>query len=214
MLEFPLLLLLLKGEIMKIFKLYSNVLSLIFLILIASVFYFFTEVPRELLAIIVSPFFTLVVFLIIEERKTKWNARYDAFKTLYANRGNIVNDKTINCLNSIDILFIDDKNVRTCWNNLYATFNKATEINALILGATNEAQSSELLALRENNQKNMVTGLIELLMSMSVVLGLNKDITYRNLSEFYNPVGLSEGKAKAELDYYQKGAKFFQEYKP
>lgn len=197
-------------------KKHSNKIYLLIIIFIAVILYFIDKNLLSLIAIILAPFTTLVVYSMVEENNAKWHARYDAFKTLYANRGNIVNDKTINCLNSIDILFIDDKNVKDCWKNLYETFNKATEIEAQILGATNENQLKELLAIKDTNQGNMKTGLVELLMAMSIVLGLNKDITYRNISEFYIPVGFTERKVKndAELNYYESGAKFFKEYKP
>lgn len=194
--------------------LYGIILGI--LILFAILMYNFTPLDKEFLGLVISPFTTLLIFLILEDHKVKWNSKYEAFKTLYANRGKIINDKTINCLNSIDILFIDDKKVRGCWKKLYETFNKGTEIKVLKTNAANEKHLQEILELENKNFNNMQIGLVELLMSMSIALGLNKDISYSNLSEFYDPAGFSERKAKddAELNYYQTGAKFFQEYKP
>jgi len=165
---------------------------LVLLIIITAIIYKFTHIKPELLGLIVSPLFTLSVLAILEERKAKWNAKYDAFLSIYANRGNLINYEVVRKLNCIDITFIDDPAVRNCWKNLCNGFNNP---NSTFL--SNEAKK------------------IELLNAMAISLGLNKDIEYSDIANTYYPNGLGEfdelfkNKNNAELEFYQTGKEYF-----
>lgn len=86
-----------------------NVFILILLILITVLLYKFANLRLDLIALIFSPLFTFSILPIVEEYKSKWNTKYETFKFLYANRGNIVNYNVVQHLNLIDIVFINDK---------------------------------------------------------------------------------------------------------
>ncbi len=169
-----------------------NIFWLIGLIIVSLLIYKVMHIKAELLAIIVSPLFTLSILSILEERKAKWNSRYETFKTLYANRGSLLNYDVVRYLNIIDIAFIDDLKVRECWKNLYGELR------------------------RENSSfTDQQPKIIELLNAMAEALGLNKNISYSDISNAYYPKGLVDfdesikNKNNLESKYYESGAHFF-----
>lgn len=170
-----------------------SVFWLVALIIISLIIYKVTHIKPELLAIIVSPLFTLSILAILEEHKVKWNSKYETFKILYANRGNLVNYEIVKYLNIIDIVFIDDIKVRKCWKNLYEELRQVHP------------------SFKDQNSK-----IIELLNAMAVSLGLNKNIEYSDISNVYYPNGLlnfdelQENKNKLEIKYYENGSHFFE----
>lgn len=215
--------------IFQYFKLKISIVWLCILILISlTIYYTFPNIKPEILAVVLSPLFTLSILIILEEYKAKWNSKYEAFKNIYANRGSLLNEKSIEYLNSIDITFIDDKKVRKCWKELFARLTKRTEISAqkeceekekLVAEKTKLAEEkiklteekikvlSQLLAQID---KEINIKLVELINSMAISLGLNKDISYYDISESYTPAGFGIGKTVTEVNYYQAGSKFFE----
>lgn len=171
-----------------------NVFNFILLIVIAVISYKYMNVKLDLIALIFSPLFTLSILPIVEEYKSKWNTKYETFKLLYANRDNLVNYNVVNYLNLIDIVFLDDKDVRKSWKELRCTLNN---------------QKSSIL-----EQKSKYA---ELISTMARCLGLDKNIGYIDILDTYYPNGLSnidqqvDTKNKLEIEFYQKIGKILDE---
>ena len=171
-----------------------NIFILILLILTAVLLYKFANLKLDLIALIFSPLFTLSILPIVEEYKSKWNTKYETFKFLYANRDNLVNYNVVQHLNLIDIVFINDKKVRKCWKEL----REMLKINATYL-----------------EQKSKYA---ELISTMAVCLGLNKDIGYIDIIDTYYPNGLSnidqqmDTKTKLEIDFYTKACQLIDKH--
>lgn len=181
-----------------------NFILLLALIIIAIIIHVCASTRLESIGVIFSPLFTLLIFRIVEDRKIKWNSKYEAFKTLYANRGqlldstpNYINETTVNVFNSIDILFIEDANVRNCWKNLLDNL------------------------YRENPDMNERKAImIDLLTAMAESLGIKGDNKYTDISRTYYPTYLGRNREMSEFreqkkeEYYINGSLFFKNSVP
>lgn len=170
---------------------------MLFAVVISAVsFYWFNifgfKTHPEMLGVVVSPLFTIFTLAWVEEYKAKWNSKYEAFKVLYANRFDFWNnEEAIKYLNLIDVLFLDDKNIR----------EKSKEL-------------IDVFTTKELNPDKLTIKNIELLQAIASSLGLNKDLSLSDIHSMYKPVGLYQGKDKEFIDYCKAGKQFFSEYKP
>lgn len=182
-----------------------NFVLLSILIIIALATHTILHSRLESIGVIFSPIFTLLIYKIIEDYKIKWKSKYEAFKILYANRGHLINpindcsvdEATINTFNSIDILFIDDKDVRECWKHLYDNLHQEhCDIDG------RKARTSDLLT------------------AMAISLGLENEIKYADIARTYYPIFLVNRnqtlaeKERKELEYYNNGSLFFKASTP
>lgn len=160
------------------------------LIVIAFCLYKYSNTKLELIALVFSPLVTLAIIPMIEESKSKWNTKYETFKYLYANRNNIINYGVVQNLNLIDIVFINDKQVRKRWKELRKLFTSDSSFD----------------------QKNAKYA--ELIAAMANALGLDKDIGYSDIIWAYYPTGLADIESTAdkkmslEIEFYQKACSY------
>jgi len=169
-----------------------NFCILLFLIAIAVLLYEFFSVKLELIALIFSPLFTITILPMIEESKSKWITKYETFKLLYAYRNNLVSYDAVRHLNLIDIVFINDKKVRSCWKELRQILNTNPLPNNSII----DAKCAELLA------------------AMASVLGVDRDMNFSDIISAYYPQGLAnidtifDKKSNLELEFYTKACAY------
>lgn len=171
-----------------------NLWLLFLLIIVAVVLYEVFTIKLELIALIFSPLFTLLILPMIEESKSKWVAKYETFKFLYANRDNLVNYTVVQHLNIIDVIFIDDKKVRKCWKELRQLLNGQSTLSQ------QNAKCTELMAIMAN------------------ALGLDRDMNFSDIAYTYYPAGLANldaetnKKTKLEIEFYEKAIKIIEKF--
>lgn len=153
---------------------------------LASIVLCFFKVPYELIGLFSSPLITLLIYQISEEQKILWNAKYQTFLFLMSMRHSNIDFEVMRHLNSIDIIFINDKKVRECWNTYFDVLQNLARYSA----------------------DEFETRKIDLLNAMSKSLGLNNNIKYSDIKRFYYPQGLVDidefhnEKNTKELEYY------------
>ena len=172
-----------------------NLFVLIALIGTAFSLYVFCNTKLELIALIFSPLFTLAILPMIEESKSKWVTKYETFKFLYANRNNLVDYTVVQHLNLIDIVFLNDKEVRKTWKELRQLLNSKSTIDQ------QNAKCAELMA------------------TMASALGLDKDMNFSDIVWTYYPNGLADidemarRKSSLEIQFYEKACSYIDECK-
>ena len=106
----------------------------------------------------------------------KKEQKLQIFKTLMANRGQIVDESNVKALNLIDIVFYNDKKVRECFKNF-------------VLAAAKVPYSAQDLILKY----------LRLVESIAEDMGY-KDVDWTRINDcIYQPQGLVERKREEEL---------------
>ncbi len=138
----------------------------------------------NLIAIIVIPIVAVLIGQWIQNRSEKRKDKMQIFKTLMTSRiyGGTVD--SIHAFNLIDIIFVNDKAVRTAWKNLFDAYSST--------------EQSDLIA---NRRKVLMYKLLE---EMAKSLGYKEQITWENIQNPYVPQWIVDSwniQAKAQRDY-------------
>lgn len=134
----------------------------------------------NLLAIILVPIVSVWVGQFLQDRSEKRKDKMRIFQCLMSRRAVPwgYDFEVINALNSIDIVFSDDENVRKCWATLLSEFD---------VNLDDLEKEAQLLALDKQKKARW-----ELLKSMSENLGYKGKITENNIQKPYYPIGLNQ----------------------
>lgn len=135
-----------------------------------------------LLALFLGPVLAVLVGAWLENRKEKRTAKRWLLYALVSNRHARLDNDVIKAMNSIDVVFADDKEVRARWKE----YLKLTEADL----------SAEL------NLRNLDNKYIELVHAMAQVLGLAGKISQIQVSEAYTPqlVGTNQMRSEALIE--------------
>lgn len=76
-------------------------------------------------AVVVAPIIALAVGTILQKRRIHYERRYDVFRTLMAERANIVSPAAVKAMNLIDVEFKENRRVLDAWHEYYTTVNSA-----------------------------------------------------------------------------------------
>ncbi len=125
----------------------------------------------NLLAVILIPIAAVIIGQFLQDRSEKRKDKMKIFQCLmtYRSTGWGSSFEAVAALNSIDIVFVHDKKVRTCWASLLSKYNLTP--------------SPQILQEQVNAQW-------KLLESMAICLGYKDKITWENIQNPYFPVGL------------------------
>lgn len=132
----------------------------------------------NLLAIIVIPIFVVVVGHWMQISSEKRRDKMQIFKTLMTNRMGWTYE-SVKALNVIDIVFADDKDVRTKWKDYYT---------ALCIQDPNEMQRQQIQQAQD-----------KLLEAMAISLGYKKQVTWENIQNPYIPKGMLEAMRQQQV---------------
>jgi len=126
----------------------------------------------NLISITLIPIIIWVLGIKYQDRKSKKEAKLNLFLTLMAERrkGDVISEKWADSLNVIDVIFQDDKNVRSAWNEFY-----------------------DSLHTQSLNYSNNAIYLLALLSEMANSLGY-KDLKQTEIDRFYLPNYMIEQK--------------------
>jgi len=122
-----------------------------------------------LLALIIIPIFAVVVAQWLQNRSEKRKDKMQIFRTLMTSRIGWSMEKSY-ALNTIDIVFANDKAVRAEWKDLY---DKYCVVNP-----------------DEQQQKKIQQAEYKLLETMAVSLGYKDKITWETIQNPYMPQGM------------------------
>lgn len=136
----------------------------------------------NIVAIILAPVVSVIVGQILQDRAKKRQDRMEIFKALMTSRVYGWTNASVYALNIIDVVFADDKNVRTQWKVYY---------DKLCVGNPTE-----------EDFKKIETEKCKLLEVIAKSLGYKNKITWETIQNPYIPKGLS---ASMEQQQYQNG---------
>lgn len=83
----------------------------------------------NILAILLSPIIALWISNIVQDRKEKQKEKRQILKVLMTQRFSVKNIEYVNVLNLIDVVFVDSKNVRKAYKNLYNEYATTIDLN-------------------------------------------------------------------------------------
>ena len=126
----------------------------------------------SIVAVIVAPIVSVWIAQHLHERSDKRKDKIELFKTLMIARNGWTVD-SVRALNILDIVFSDDKAVRSAWRNYYDR-----------LCISENATEAELKKIQEAQYV--------LLETMAVSLGYKNKITWRTIQNPYIPKGMVE----------------------
>lgn len=133
---------------------------------IASVF-------ATVVAIVFAPIIALYVSGRLQQRADSRAAKVKLFSTLIGLRHDLFTSETVEAINSIDAVFVDDKEVREVWSQLIGLMNDPN--------ANNPAG----YAMRDAKRR-------DLLLAMAESLGWKNKITSADLMRVYQPTFMAE----------------------
>lgn len=125
----------------------------------------------NIVALIVVPIVAVLVGQYLQNRAQKRKDKMEIFKTLMIAR-NGWTVESVRALNTIDIIFVNDKNVRAAWKDLYDKY------------CVENPDSAHLEKIRQAQYK-----LIE---AIAVSLGYKNQITWETIQNPYIPKGMTE----------------------
>ena len=127
----------------------------------------------NLLAVILIPIAAVIIGQFLQDRSEKRKDKMKIFQCLmtYRSTGWGNSFEAVAALNSIDIVFVHDKKVRTCWASLLSKYNLA-------------------LPPTQQTLQDQANAQWKLLESMAICLGYKDKITWENIQNPYFPVGL------------------------
>ena len=124
-----------------------------------------------LAALIIIPVFAVVVAQWLQNRSEKRKDKMQIFRTLMTSRIGWSMEKSY-ALNTIDIVFADDKNVRAAWKELYDKY------------CVDNPDEHHLNKIQQAEDKPLET--------MAVSLGYKDKITWETIQNPYIPKGMLE----------------------
>lgn len=126
----------------------------------------------NLLAIITSPVIAVVISTYLQDRKEENKAKKLLLEIMISTRHNIANEQTVRAMNTIDLFFAGNKDVRSLWNEYFVMLN-------------NDGFSNEN-GIKLRYEKHM-----ELIHAMAKAVGIH-NINILDISRVYYPVGLGK----------------------
>ena len=124
----------------------------------------------NLIAIIIIPIIAVIIGQWLQTRSEKRKDKMHIFKTLMTSRVYGWTQESVYCLNIIDIVFADDREVRNAWKDLYDKY------------CVQNPDESQL--------KKIETAQYKLLESMAVSLGYKDKVTWETIQNPYIPQGM------------------------
>lgn len=124
----------------------------------------------NLLAIIVIPIVSVIVGQYLQNRTEKRKDKMQIFKILMTSRAYGLTVDRVNALNVIDVVFVDDKAVRSAWEDLYNQYN------------VSNPDEHQLIKIKKAEYK--------LLEAISNSLGYKDKINWETIQNPYIPIGL------------------------
>ena len=124
----------------------------------------------NIVAIIVAPIIAVIVGQCIQNKAEKRRDKMYIFKTLMTSRIYGWTPESVHCLNIIDIIFADDKDVRAAWKDLFDKYN------------VEEPNNTQLQKI-----KNAQFKLIE---TIANSLGYKDKVTWETIQSPYIPIGM------------------------
>ena len=140
----------------------------------------------NIIAIIFSPIVAVVIGQKLQERKELRDDRMKIFKTLMTSRIYPWTNEMVNALNSIDIVFADDKKVRQAWKELFDKYNVSVA--------------------DDFDCKKIQNAQYRLLEKMAQSLGYKEKITWETIQNPYIPRGLQN-----QIDVQNKNQQMYSE---
>lgn len=137
----------------------SNIISIVSIIL-------------NVIAIIIAPIVSVKIAQSLQDRAKKRQDKMEIFKTLMTSRIYGWTTQSVNALNSIDIIFSDDENVRKQWKTYYDKL------------CVENPTSTDLNKIKIEQDK--------LLEEMSKSLGYKDKISWETIQNPYIPKGMVE----------------------
>jgi hypothetical protein len=140
----------------------------------------------NILAILASPVIAVRVSVWLQNRKEKRHMRMFIFSSLMSTRHQVAQtDEIVRALNMIDVVFCDQKKIRSLWRE-YLDMLSDTALNNPTGWGLQNVKRKELIA------------------EMAKVVGYEKEITLKDIERVYSPLGLFEeamrtGALQAEL---------------
>ena len=125
-----------------------------------------------IIALIVIPIAAVIIGQYLQTRAKKREDKMRIFTVLMNTRAFAWTKESVEALNMIDVVFVNDKKVRTAWANL--------------LDAYNSTENSIQLANKRATLK------YKLLEEMAVCLGYKDKITWDTIQNPYIPKGMSD----------------------
>ena len=83
----------------------------------------------NILAVLLSPIIALWISNIVQERKEKRKEKMQILKILMTQRFSVKNIEYVNALNLIDVVFVDSKDIRSAYKNLYNEYASTIDLN-------------------------------------------------------------------------------------
>ena len=124
----------------------------------------------NLIAIIIIPIIAVIIGQWLQTRSEKRKDKMHIFKTLMTSRVYGWTQESVYCLNIIDIVCADDREVRNAWKDLYDKY------------CVQNPDESQL--------KKIETAQYKLLESMAVSLGYKDKVTWETIQNPYIPQGM------------------------
>ena len=124
----------------------------------------------NLIAIIIIPIIAVIIGQWLQTRSEKRKDKMHIFKTLMTSRVYGWTQESVYCLNIIDIVFADDREVRNAWKDLYDKY------------CVQNPDESQL--------KKIETAQYKLLETMAVSLGYKDKVTWETIQNPYIPKGM------------------------
>lgn len=125
----------------------------------------------NIVAVIAAPIIAVVVAQMLQDRAEKRKDKMRIFQTLMTSRiYGCWTQESVHALNSIDIIFCDDLNVRNAWKDLNDKYH------------VSNPDQSQLRKIEQAQYK--------LLESMAIALGYKDKITWETIQNPYIPDGL------------------------
>ncbi len=124
----------------------------------------------NLIALIIIPILAVVIGQHLQNKAEKRKDKMHIFKTLMTSRAYGWTQESVYCLNIIDIVFVDDNEVRNAWKNLYDKYC---------------VQNPDEVQL-----KKIETAQYKLLEAMAISLGYKNKVTWETIQNPYIPKGM------------------------
>lgn len=145
----------------------------------------------NLVAIIFIPIVAVVVGQWLQNRSEKRRDKMQIFKVLMSSRIYGWTNESVNALNVIDVVFVNDKGVRNAWKQLY-----------------------DYLNVKDPDQyqiERIVKARYKLLEEIAASLGYRNKITWEEIQNSYKPVGIdSQMNINSEMqENYRKALEAF-----
>lgn len=130
----------------------------------------------NVLAVALSPVIAVLIGQLLQCRAEKRKDKMDIFKTLMVNRHAVWSVDSVRALNSIDIIFSDDKEVRSRWKEYY---------DKLCIQQPNASDFARINVSRD-----------KLLEAMACSLGYKNKVTWETIQNPYIPKAMVDAQAQ------------------